>query len=126
MDLIRFFDSHGDDIELRTINEETNSSFDSIPNDTVGFTYYHNNEDSVSYVIGTKLKSLKVVKIVNEELYEKFIEFGRLNEGAKYIVGVINRQVYFLCLPSNTNLIESNKQLQECLYYEMDIKDKTK
>lgn len=126
MDLIRFFDSHGDDIELRTINEETNSSFDSIPNDTVGFTYYHNNEDSVSYVIGTKLKSLKVVKIVNEELYEKFIEFGRLNEGAKYIVGVINRQVYFLCLPANTNLIESNKQLQECLYYEMDIKDKTK
>lgn len=128
MDIVEFINSHNEIIESRII--DNNSIYDSIafPKDTVGFTYYHNGDEECStYIVGELLKKLDVVKIANEQLYDQFIEYGKKNDGAKYLIGVLNGQIYFLCTSFETMVVSNYSELQNCLYhllYEKNLKTK--
>lgn len=127
MDLIRFIGVHSDDVELRTITEDSDlDSISDIPKNAIGFTYYHDNADSVSYAIGISFFRLDIVKKVNEKLYKKFIEFERINNGAQYLIGVFSGQVYLLCASKDLVLVDNKGQLQECLLKELNTKKSVK
>ena len=121
MDTVVFFDSNNIEIETRNIEKIVYISI-VLPQDAVGFTYYHaDDEKGTTYVVGKQLDKLDVVKKVNEKLYERFIEFGKDNEGAKYVIGSINGQVYLRCCALDTVIVSSKKELQECLFKELGL-----
>lgn len=129
MNVVKFINKRNEIIESKSVNENSVYDLNIFPEEAVGFIHYNDDEILSSYVIGKQLTNLNVVKIVNDELYKQFIEYSKINDGTKYLIGVLNSQVYFLCVSSETTIVSNFKELQECLYqilYEMTLKIRKK
>lgn len=129
MNIVKFINKRNEIIESKSVNENSVYDLNIFPKEVVGFIHYNDDEILSSYVIGKQLTNLNAVKIVNDELYKQFIEYSKINDGTKYLIGVLNSQVYFLCVPSGTTIVSNFKELQECLYqilYEMTLQIRTK
>lgn len=125
MDIVEFINYRNETMESIIVNKDIIYDSSMFPEGAVGLNYYRNNEKVSSYLVGKQLENLNVVKIVNDEMYEKFIKFSKENAGAKYLIVVYDCQVYFLCALPETIVVSSFQELEANLLKEMCLQIET-
>lgn len=126
MEVIKFMDVYDNDISSFSIDRnEIDLATLNIPNKTTSFIYV-NDDIAKFYRIGLKILDISVLKMVNLKQYEDFLKYDRENGGAEYSVCFIDGQYYFNCSPINTIFVDDMRQLQLCLYAELDLSENVK